>query len=75
MEVRGELLQPLGYFVERAPRYPLDERFGGPQSSSGRSGGENNCSQPQRIEPRFLNVMAHSLVTKPCELSRLFYVN
>jgi hypothetical protein len=41
-----------GYLIskEKAPRYPLDKRLGGPQSRSG-SGGEMKKSQPlPRIE-------------------------
>jgi hypothetical protein len=43
-------LRPL-YPQGKSPRYPLDNRLGGPQSRSGRGGEEKNFNPPPGIEP------------------------
>jgi hypothetical protein len=59
----------------KSPRYPLDMRFGEPQSQSGRSGEENNLLILLAIELRFLDRPASSLVVISTELSRLVDLN
>jgi hypothetical protein len=39
------------YHQGNSPCYPLDRRFGGPQSRSGRGGEEKNSQPPSGIEP------------------------
>jgi len=53
---------------EKEPRHPLDKGLGGPQSRSGRRGGNKNPSTCQELKP---SRSGRSLVTIRTELSRL----
>jgi hypothetical protein len=55
---------------EKEPRHPLDKGLGGPQSRSGRRGGNKNPSTCQELKP---SRSGRSLVTIRTELSRLFH--
>jgi len=61
--VSGHLHSPAALHRERA-RYVLNIRFYGPQSLRGLCGEEINLLHPTRIEPRSLDCLARSLVTK-----------
>jgi hypothetical protein len=51
MELNSQLHAQTAFTQERAPRYPLDRRLGGPQSRSGRCREENIPCHPQESNP------------------------
>lgn len=53
------------------PGHSLTRRLVGPQSQYGRFEEEKHRLPLSGIEPRFLGCLAHSLVTRPTELSRI----
>jgi hypothetical protein len=60
-----------GRFIpsERAPWYQLDRRLGGPQSPSGRGGGEKNAQPLPELKPPIIQPVAQHYTT---ELSRRY---
>jgi hypothetical protein len=66
MEVSGQLHVPVALpHRERAPRWPLDRKLGGPQSRSGRCGEEQNLSSAGYGTPAVqLAAIATELFTK-----------
>jgi hypothetical protein len=46
MELSGKLHAPAALPPRKSPRYLLDMKLGGPQSRSGRCGGEKNLALP-----------------------------
>jgi hypothetical protein len=71
MEVSGQLQVPAALSPKKNHWYPLDRRFGGVQSRSGRGGEEKNSQPPPGIELLNPDRPARSLVTIPTKLSRL----
>jgi hypothetical protein len=60
MEVSGQLHAPAALPRGKVPRYSCDRRMCGPQSRSGRGGGEKNSQPPPEIEPPKLDRPARS---------------
>jgi hypothetical protein len=68
MEVSGQIYAP-GRFTpkERATRYPLDSRLGGPQSRSGQGGEEKNS----QLGTLMIMMMMIMIIIQPSEKERL----
>jgi hypothetical protein len=49
---------------EKSPQHPLDRRLGGPQSLSGRSGGEKNSQPLSGLEPPIIQLVAQHCTTE-----------
>jgi hypothetical protein len=56
----------------KSPWYPLDRRLGGPQSRSGRGGGENNSQPLSEFEPPIIQPVSQVYATELSRLSLFF---